>query len=320
MSVTHNVFMFSGQGSQYFQMGQTLFDANPNFRSHLFELDAIATPLLGNSVVDYLYYRGYKKTDVFNDTRITSPSIFMIEYALAKTLMDDGVKPHYVLGSSLGMCAAACIAGCVTPDNVIRSVIQNAAIFDSRCPNGAMVAILASPDLYDNEPALYENADMAGIYFDSSFVIAARSENLPYIFRFLKEHGHTYQQLAVSRAFHSRWIDAARTPIFKYLDNILYRHSNIPIVCCAQKTVIEEINADAIWMTMRAPIHFAQTIENMEGRGSYCYIDVGPSGSLATSLKYGLPSDSGSTVHSILSPFGRDVENYRRVASSLASA
>ena len=124
MSRRSVVFMFSGQGSQYYQMGRAFFDENPTFRRILLELDDVATPLLGRSIVDVLYNDGRRKDEPFNKLKLTSAAIFMVEYALAKTLMNDGIHPDCLLASSMGIYAAAAIAAAIDPGEALGA-LQN---------------------------------------------------------------------------------------------------------------------------------------------------------------------------------------------------
>src|SRR5579872_4118204 len=103
--------MFSGQGSQYFQMGRSLYDNNDTFRHWMMQLDGIARELSGNSVIEALYAPQRRIGDVFDRTALTHPAIFMVEYSLAQTLIHAGVCPDIVLGVSLGSFAAAAVAG-----------------------------------------------------------------------------------------------------------------------------------------------------------------------------------------------------------------
>jgi hypothetical protein len=55
----------------------------------------------------------------------------------------------------------------------------------------------------------------------------------------------------------------------------------------------------------------------LEQQGAHRYIDVGPAGTLATFLKYGLPPTTRSTVQAILTPFGGDQKNLTAVSASI---
>lgn len=94
--------MYSGQGSQYYQMGKDLFDTEPIFRNEMQRLDALVRERLGVSVVDIIYDNNKRISDLFDRTLYTSPAIFMVEYAMTQTLVQKGVKPDYLLGTSLG--------------------------------------------------------------------------------------------------------------------------------------------------------------------------------------------------------------------------
>jgi len=70
---------------------------------------------------------------------------------------------------------------------------------------------------------------------------------------------------------------------------------------------------------VRRPIRFRESTARLEQRGACRYIDVGPAGTLATFLKYGLPATATSTVHSILTPFGFDQKNLAALLASVSN-
>jgi acyl transferase domain-containing protein len=125
----------------------------------------------------------------------------------------------------------------------------------------------------------------------------------------LREHQMTYQRLPVRFAFHSHWIDAARLPFLSFMDSIRLRSPRIPLLCCEQATILTEVPADFFWRVVRRPIRFQDAIAHLERMGVHRYIDLGPAGTLATFLKYGMSAESASTVHPVLTPFGRDRAN-----------
>jgi malonyl CoA-acyl carrier protein transacylase len=51
------IWMFSGQGSQYFNMGRDLLDADEGFRSAMRDCDAHYRRLTGASLLDVIYPR-----------------------------------------------------------------------------------------------------------------------------------------------------------------------------------------------------------------------------------------------------------------------
>lgn len=309
--------MFSGQGSQYFGMGAELHAQEPVFRRHIEELDAIAGQRLGMSVAGLLYDPGKRRSDPFLGTRLTSAAIFMVEYALARTLQAHGVQPDAVLGSSLGTTVAACLAGCLPPEAALGSVIEKAMILETHCPAGGMVAVLADPQLYLNAPELHEHADLAGISSATHFVVAAPAQALPGITGWLAQQNVASQVLPVSQAFHSRWIDGAREACLAHFTGLPLRAPQLALYCCAAQASLAGLTPEHLWRIVREPIHFERTVALLETHGPWEYVDVGPGTSLATMLKYRLDARSASRVHGVLNPFGGERRQLQRVVEAL---
>lgn len=308
------VLMFSGQGTQYFQMGRELFDRNPTFHQWMVRLDSIARELTGTSPLQTLYGVG-QKTDVFDRTAATHPAIFMVQYSLAQCVMEAGIMPDMVLGASLGSFAAATVAGSMEVDDAFRAVIEQATALEACSERGGMVAILADPALFA-EDFLCKRSELAGVNFSSHFVISARQAEIPVIEAELRRRSVTFQRLPVSFAFHSPWIDAARAPFAAAMRSIRRTRLRLPFVCCEQASIVSDLPDDYFWRAVRRPIRFQEVAARLERNGAHRYIDVGASGTLATFLKYALPASSTSTVHAILTPHGRDQAN---LAALLAS-
>jgi acyl transferase domain-containing protein len=297
------VFMFSGQGSHYFRMGQDLFEHDPVFRDWMLRLDDLAASLCGERVIDAIYSPRDRET--FDRTLHTHPAIFMVEYALAQSLLHAGIKPDITLGASLGSFAAATLAGFMRVEDALAAVVQQAAAFEACCDPGGMIAVLTNEATYA-EPHLRDRSELAAINFSSHIVVSAPQGHLAQIERSLGERDVVYQRLPVSYAFHSQWIDDARAPFESYMSSIRRSSGTLPLACCREATLLTELPRHFFWRVVREPIRFAATIDALEQRGAHRYIDVGPAGTLATFTKYCLPSDSPSTVHAIMSPFGNE--------------
>lgn len=310
------VFMFSGQGSQYFQMGKQLFETNSVFRDWMTRLDSLARGPCGRSVVDAIHASA--KSEAFDRTLLTHPAIFMVEYSLAQCLMSENVKPDLLLGASLGSFAAAAVAGLMEVEHAMAAVIEQAAAFEATCQRGAMTAIMADPSLH-RERFLHERGELAAVNFHSHFIVSAPCGELDAIEFALKERGLVHQRLAVSFAFHSRWIDPARERFCAAMRTIPVARGRgiVPIVCCERAATLQELPEDYFWRLVRHPIRFKEAVASLERQGPHRYIDVGPSGTLATFVKYGLADESQSSAHPILTPYGQDQKNLTALLSSL---
>lgn len=308
MSAAKTVFMFSGQGSQYYQMGKPLFDGDDIFREHMLRLDSMAHKLSGKRVLEAIH--AGSKADAFDRTLLTHPAIFMTEYALALRLIDAGIEPDLTLGASLGSFAAATVAGCMSEEDAMAAVIEQAKSFEDSCERGGIIAILDEPAFYEDEAFLHAHSEMAGVNFDRHFAVAARQSDLDAIEAELKRRSVTHQRLAVSFAFHSRWIDNAQAQFCAFMRTLPLKPATRPVVCCDRATTLGPILPDEFfWSVVRRPIRFRDTIAQLERQDTHRYIDVGPSGTMATFVKYALPESSASTGHAVLTPYGHDRRN-----------
>jgi len=300
------VFMFSGQGSQYHQMGRQLYEGNASFRRWMDCLDDLACGISGRRVIDAV--RAGSKADVFDRLGLTHPAIFMVEYALARCLIEAGVEPDVTLGASLGTFAAAAIAGFIEPEDAMAAVLAQARAFETTCEPGGMIAIMADPSLHE-ESWLGERSEIAGINFDRHFVVSSPARELDAIESALKQRSIVFQRLPVRFAFHSRWIDRLREPLTAAMSSLRTGPGDLPLACCERGGKVAQLPADHFWRIVRHPIRFRDTILDLERRGPHRYVDVGPSGTLATFAKYALPATTVSSTHAILTPYGQDLKN-----------
>jgi bacillaene synthase trans-acting acyltransferase len=316
MEVNTTVFMFSGQGSQRFQMGRELYDCDDTFREWMLRLDGIAQDASGRSVIEALYSGAHSKGDPFDRTLLTHPAIFMVEFSLAQTLIHAGVRPDMVLGASLGSFAAAAVAGFIDVEDALTAVTLQAIALEECCEPGGMIAVLADPALFA-ENFLNGRSELAAVNFSSHFVVSARRAELAEIEADLKERDIGYQRLPVSVPFHSQWMDAAKARFESFMRSIRLKRGRLPLACCDQSTVLSDLSDDYFWNVVRRRIRYRETIERLEREGARRYIDLGPSGTLATFLKYLTPATSRSKTHAILTPYGFDRKNLAALLAAI---
>lgn len=309
------VFMFSGQGSQYFHMGRGLFEGCETFRTWMVRLDGMVSQYLGCSVLEALYSDKRGKGDAFDRTRVTHPALFMVEYALARTLCEAGLIPGITLGASIGAAAAATLSGCLEIEDAICLVAQQALSVEETCGAGAMIAVLADSAMFA-EPFLSTRSELAGVNLPSHFVVSCAGRHLGPIEFELAQRAISYQRLPVAFGFHSSHIDPARESFLARTRDVRFREAVTPMMCCERASLVSRLPADYFWRVVRNPMRFAEAVLALERQGPHLYIDVGPSGTLATFLKYLLPRETRSAVRAVLTPFGRDLLNLSSILSA----
>ncbi|HEX9058812.1 MAG TPA: type I polyketide synthase, partial [Clostridia bacterium] len=122
------VFMFPGNG-QYVNMGLELYNVEKKFRStvdncckilgSIFDTDADMHKVLFQDKEVLNEFTGE-----IDDAVSGRAAIFIVEYSLAKLLMEWGIKPQYMMGEGIGEYIAACISGVFSLEDALKLVVS----------------------------------------------------------------------------------------------------------------------------------------------------------------------------------------------------
>jgi trans-AT polyketide synthase, acyltransferase and oxidoreductase domains len=297
------VFMFSGQGSQYYGMANKLYQGHPVFKKVADELDDIALDIIGESIVKLIYSKDYDYKDEFKRTIFTHPAIYIVEYALAQTLIAEGVIPAFTVGSSLGEFASAALAGVMNVEELLEAVLMQAKTIEGHCRNGGMLAIFHEVSLLNDVPAFFDSVDLVSTNYGAHFVISGSCDSLERVSDFLTKKNILFQSLAVSHAFHSYLIDPASTMYKAFLDRKKSSSPKIPFVSSLTGTILANVHSHHFWDIVRKPVLFREAIIELEKGGPRMYLDLGPGGVMANFIKRNLSHDSRSEHHAIITPY-----------------
>ncbi|WP_031040672.1 ACP S-malonyltransferase [Streptomyces sp. NRRL F-5650] len=306
------VFMFSGQGSQYYQMARDLYENEPAFTTAMDRLDSVARDELGASVVARIYDDGRSRAQPFLETAVTHPAIVMVELALAEMLMSEGIQPDVLLGASLGEFVGAVLAGVLDESDCLRLLIRQARALDD-CPRGGMLAVLGPPSLHAELAELRDGTDLAARNYDQHFVVSGSEEALAAAEARLRRLDVPYQRVPVEQAFHSRLMDPAYAACAAAMEGVRLGAPRLPLVSCAAGAAVTELTAGHFWTVAREPIEFQRAVAHLEEQGPHRYLDLGPSGTLHNFVRNNLGQQPRSVSFPLLSPFGRNTALLRTV-------
>ncbi|MEZ2221549.1 acyltransferase domain-containing protein [Rhizobium sp. RCC_161_2] len=299
------VFMFSGQGSQYFQMGRELYEHHPRFRLWMDHCDTLVKDATGRSLTATLY-GDHDRTERFDDILLTNPALLSIEFCLARLLREAGISPDYLLGYSLGELTSSVVADALSLEEGIRLSVEFAALLTSKSPAGGMLAILGDEGILHDHPDAFARCSISGRNFDTNFVVSGLAEEITRLQAYLDGAGVVTQRLAVNFAFHSPVVEPLKPFFLQMGGSFNFASPRIPIISAQKGHEIKRIDETHLWNVIRQPVDFKSTIRNLVARQDCIFIDVGPSGTLSTAVKYLLPKHASSIFLETLNQFCRD--------------
>jgi acyl transferase domain-containing protein/acyl carrier protein len=287
------VFLFTGQGSQYMNMGRELYQTQPLFRATLEQCDRLLNPYLEHSLLDVLYAQAEQSP--INETAYTQPVLFAIEYALAQLWLSWGIQPDVVMGHSVGEYVAACIAGVFSLEDGLKLIANRARLMQALPRNGKMAAVFSSAQQVSSIIANYQNqVAIAAMNGPTNTVISGESTAIDRILQTLETQGISYQLLQVSHAFHSPLMEPMLAEFQQIAQEITYHPPQISLVSnlTGQFVSFAEIGQAEYWCRhIREAVQFAPSLEMLHRQGYQVFLEVGPKPILTGMGRRFLPAD-----------------------------
>ena len=277
-------FLFPGQGAQYVQMGRELYENESCFREHL---DVCAQRL--RSILD-LDIRGILYPDPtvavdresrLRDTAIAQPTLFAVEYALAKQWEEWGVRPAAMIGHSIGEYVAACLAGVFSLDDALWLVAQRGELMKTTV-RGAMLAV----PLSESEVTALLDADLtlAACNAPANSVVSGTPGAIARFEDFLTGQGITAQRLHTSHAFHSPMMDSISGLFRECVAYVSRQPPTIPFLSNLTGRWINDqqaVDPDYWTKHMLQTVRFSDGIATLLRQNGQILLEVGPGTTLA---------------------------------------
>ncbi len=279
------VFMFGGQGSQYVNMGQNLYQDEPLFRAVVDDCCEFLKPHLGRDLRELLFPQAGDEATAqqsLQDTFFTQPSIFVIEYALARFWQSLGVQPAMMVGHSIGEFVAATLADVWELQDALRIIALRGRLMQS-LPRGSMLSVGAGVESI--EPMLPASLQIASNNAPALCVVAGPDAEVAAFKELLESQNIFCRHLHTSHAFHSTMMEPMLEPLRAEVARVRLRAPSLPFVSTVTGKPItaQETTDPGYWSRhARSTVQFSKAVQWLIEQKYDLFLECGPRATLCS--------------------------------------
>jgi [acyl-carrier-protein] S-malonyltransferase len=268
-------YVFPGQGSQFVEMGKSLYEANKEAQ----ELFERANEQLGFRITDVMFEGD---AEALKQTEVTQPAIF-IHSVITAQILKDAFDAKAVAGHSLGEFSALVAAGVLSYEDGLSLVSKRAMAMQRACgiERGTMAAVLGLEDQVVEEVCASADGVVVAANYNcpGQLVISGAFEAVERACETLKEAGaRRALLLPVGGAFHSPLMEPAREELASAIENTPFNAPKVPIYQNVTATAVTEVQTlkENLVAQLTAPVKWTQSVQNMWGDGFVQFVECGP--------------------------------------------
>ncbi len=293
------VALFSGQGSQYLEMGRELVINFPCLRQTYSEIDNLfckdgLKPVSEIVFPPPVFDQAQKQSQVeaLQKTEYAQAAIGAFSVGLYKLLQQGGFKPDFLVGHSFGELTALWAAGVLNEQDYFFLVKARgqamSAPNDPEFDAGAMLAVKGDVSQVEEIIKNFPVVTIANLNSSTQVVLAGAKAEIIQVQEQLKAKAFSTVLLPVSAAFHTPLVAHAQKPFAQAIEGVHFNEPTIPVYTnvtgeCYPKEpqAIQKI----LKQHLINQVHFKQEIENIYAQGGYYFIEFGPKGILTNLVK-----------------------------------
>lgn len=318
------VFVFTGQGPQWWAMGRQLLEREPIVRQTIEEVDELFLELGGWSLIEEMT-RPEEQSNI-NRTAVAQPAIFALQVALVELWKSWGIEPGRVLGHSMGEVAAAWCSGIFSLRDAVKLIYHRSRLQDMTAGSGRMLAAGITPSqARDAIGDFAEQVQLTAINSPDLVTLGGDAQPLETIAVKLEEEGRFVRWLRVNYAFHTHQMEPIKDELLDALAALEPRPSRIPFVSTVTGEVHpgDRLDATYWWHNVRRPVLFGQAVSNLIDAGQRRFLEIGPHPALGSSVRACLAArgTKGAVFHSLARKTDESLEMLTNLAGlHIASA
>lgn len=280
-------FLFPGQGSQYVNMLQDIYDSEPLVKETFDEADAAMEPLLGRPLTSFIYTSGSEEElkqaeQELKNTAITQPAMLTANVAILRVLAKFGVTPDFAIGHSLGEYAALVAAGVLGFADALQIVsARGQAMTVLEAPDKGCMAAVSAPLARVKEiiAAIDDYVVIANINSPVQCVLGGSTSGIDLALERFKEVGFQAVKIPVSHAFHTKIVSPASGPLRAEIETHQINPPQVEVIANVTGETYPTTRDEIINMLatqVASPVQFVKSMETLYNAGARVFIESGP--------------------------------------------
>ena len=219
------VWVFSGQGSQWAEMGAPLLANEPTFAAAIARIEPLIRQESGFSVTEAM-----SAPETVTGIGAVQPTIFAMQVALAEAMAARGVRPGAVIGHSMGEVAAAVVTGALSLEDGVRVICRRSKLMDRLSGTGAMASVeLPEKTVRDELSARgVDDVVVAVVASPQTTVIGGETSTIRDLVAHWEAREVMAREIAVDVASHSPLVDPILVTLTAELADLDPRPAEIP--------------------------------------------------------------------------------------------
>ena len=296
--MSKNIFLFSGQGSQYVGMAKELCE---NFEEANKVFDA-ANAALGYDLKE-ITFNG--PDEELNKTVNSQPAIMACSLCALEVMKSKGVTFDGVAGHSLGEYAAMVASGVLTMEQGFKVIKARAEAMQKAAEvnKGAMCAVIGLPAEEIEKTCRQIDGYVVPVNYNSAVqtVIAGEVDAVDKAIEVFTEQKARCMKLNVASAFHSKLMQSAADEFYEKIKDVEFKQ---PTVEFYSNVLGEKLTDFSDMPTLLAkhivsPVKFTSELAHMNNAGYENYIELGPNKVLTGLVKKTLKGKNAVNVENL---------------------
>jgi len=298
------VFTFPGGGAQYARMCFDIYENEPAYKKALDECFAVIDGELDPDLRRLLFAsQGEAETATrrLQQPANSLPTLFSVEYALARLFESYGIRPSAFIGHSMGEYVAACLAGVFSVRDGLRLVHLRGRLFE-KTQKGRMIGVsLPEEGLRGIMP---QGLSIAAVNAPELCVASGPSELIEELSLMLSKMEIDWTPIHIDVAAHSSLLDPILEEFRRFCKTIDFRAPAKPIASnyTGRWLTAAEATDPEYWVKhLRNTVRFSDCVETVLEGGNKVFLEIGP-GRTLTTLVAAQKTKVRHTVNSVRHP------------------